>query len=1273
VQENIQPSLESTRAGSQPAAGVFGQLLKGYLVKRRLPLVIFAVAFLARWFYNAVLLEHRVCEFGAAGEYLTAGSQLLQALASPQAIGQILDSLVKGHLNANLVSTAGSRPLLDHLLSGGPVYPAYLAFLLWLLRAPAAPDLGPHCLQLSLINSLFDALTCVLIYYAGRLAFDRRVDMLAASIFAFYPPAVINTAICCREPFTYFLLSIWTCLVFLTLSRQLQTTRWLIVTALLLGLCSGVLMLLSPLSATIPPTVALLLIALSAWRQRGGRRAVLASPAAQAATERLPERESAALPEAGVGVGKPSSAALRISKESAAEPQRPPTAVVEVAGKPSPAEAEPESPATAGAESQADSTKEGPSLEPGREAEPGATSGRAGVESAPEGQEQASEERPAEEQISAQEPAGQDTGTEPPSQGGETTGQAVTGSELSEKDSAEPPPDSLPPASPAADEQTLATTGDGTRSVETAALAADSAAGELRPEDTFDATPPGTGQSQPIIERQAAAPADSAQPPLKTAELLPAIESRDALASREARPLAPVARRKGKAALRLICVIAGLLGVLGPWLGFSYAATGKAVLFPDRAAARNLYDANDLAGDGWPLEPSPSPQELTIRQALTMIASSAVGHPLPFISLQLRKVPRLWAGVWNDFQYSLIGADLGWQQLLHQILLFAGLCGIFMLLSGPRHWQYSHPLTCGLVLFTVVLCHFSLIAFSPISRGNITAMPAIVLLASYALMRVFAAGEDVFWRFLKTLGLVVILLLLLQRGAGLIPIIAGMVPATMMKLVPWLDALFWAGAIVWVGMVALNTLSSLPMLANPRLCSHLVKSAFACAIVIAVAYSLTDPDRFQWWAELKTGRQMVRQDIYIPPMTGATALSPATFVLLDIDTPALLPRLKVTFNNVPLREPPMPWLQVQGDNESVLNMLTGQARAMGRELRSFRQWWAIAVPVWALRPGAVNAVTVRADRTSWLSSYRVYGDYGPALPGASDAVKILPSLEHLSYQKGFATFDHTDPRIYEMVRVLGRTTGSYWNDGRKWFSNDLSDERGCQRGEYRIRIAVPLRKMAAVPAAGTGRPAGPLVEALSGLAQAASPVDGGERREAAPPPRNAAVPAAALEPVAFPVIMLDEGDARGISAQDASSMQITSSPLRVPAGLPTGTRFYFSCDIRDLEYSGTAHVSVTFAGTDNGRPVSWRSAWEPACINLGQSWRTVSYCDTIPDNILRLKDLQVSVVILPFDPDLPAVKPDKALEQSVAVKDVGLHLMQPLGIPAPDQCEWLLY
>jgi 4-amino-4-deoxy-L-arabinose transferase-like glycosyltransferase len=703
---------------------------------------------------------------------------------------------------------------------------------------------------------------------------------------------------------------------------------------------------------------------------------------------------------------------------------------------------------------------------------------------------------------------------------------------------------------------------------------------------------------------------------------------------------------------KLAALAFGLAVVVIPWVMLTHAITGNYMLLVSRTPSYNVYAGNQVATDGWRVWPAENIPAY-VSDAVSIVAADARSHPLRFAALEFKKIPRLWAGVWNENQFSLFGLKVSRQTLIHQMLLFLGFTGLCLLLACEK--KNSRAFYAAILFASVIALHFMYVAFEPISRYNETAMSCVILAAAYAACVIWQLPRN---RRLSYLATAALFLYLLARKNVFNTWFAGVIPVSYLYLVPALDALtfviFWlvAARAVYVFVVPQA------MASRKLFLQALLALSFGVAIISSVANTLTDESWHEWTGELSQ-RQTIKQEIYLPAATSnlpasadlqasttavtsanlaaETSAAPVSFVLIDMQSPVLLPRLTVAVNDHLLTYPPMPWMQANPVSAEAVQLLGIQGQAMGRDLRSFRQWWAYAVPTSYLKFGQINKIVISSDTPDLTTPVKIFGDYTKLSDKTTDGKAMLPSLDTLSWTKGFASFDHRDPRVYNQVNLAGKTISSVWYDGFKWQRDDLSPVWGKQFGRYRIFFAVANKN-----------------------AQATTPAT-----------EDSAAPVNIERVKSFPLLNIET--ARGISGSDPASMVITPKPISLPENLPADTLFLFQTEIKSLDKGGNAFISVDFHGLDNNQAAAWNSAWQPACVHTTSDWRSVCIADFIPERVLRWQNLQVSVLVSPFCPDQLYLKRKQALKASAAIRNTGISFMPPLALPPPADLKWRIY
>jgi 4-amino-4-deoxy-L-arabinose transferase-like glycosyltransferase len=928
-------------------------------------LVIFFTGLLLRLAYNAFSLDKRICHFGDAYYYLSAGLGLLKLVSQSHSLSEAIATLAAQYTpSPSLMQSVLSTALTDRLLMDGPIFPAYLALVEFLSGINVNdPAFGTHCFQLSIFSSVLDAFTCLVIYFAGLFAFNRRVAFLAGLLYALYPPAIINTQHFYTEPLANFLLYLWLTFVFY-LSFQAnkkkgfgQSLVWF-----LMGLAAALVMLVKPIFALIPPVVAVLLYI--------GR--------------------------VGIGQGKLN---YKLSK---------------------------------------------------------------------------------------------------------------------------------------------------------------------------------------------------------------------------------------RMIISLATGLAGIALIFIPWLALTQAITGKATMFVSRAPSYNIYAGNQVETDGWRVWPAANIPGTT-DAAIATVKQSALKQPLAFLALEIRKIARLWGGVWNEDQFAPLGININIQDFIHQMLLFLGFLGICLIVAGRK--KDSQAFTAGICLVPIILLHFVYCAFEPISRYTMTAMPAIILLASFASVHFWQPGKK--RRFIGALIFVSFLIWLAHNKGFSVDLIASLMPPS---LVPWIMGLVLNCLLCTaLALMTLKLILSENGVQRQRLLKCLVACTCVLLAAISACYFFADNTWREWSAPIVQG-QVIRQDIVVPKLAQGLAQEKVAgkfvYVLVDLDPKYALPPFSLSVNGQAVQYPALPWAQVNTTSPDALQLLSIQGQAMGRDLKLFRQWWAFPIDAKYIKFGEANKIEITSESDDVLSPPRIYGDY----PSGGKRT-MLPSLNTFSWTKGFATFERGDARIYEPIDLAGEAN-AFGLSSNSWNKNDLSDDWGRQYGAYRIRLAVPLAKSNA----GDDQ----LKQAESNLLTDTIEI----------------VPAK---------VLVTEDAPRGILGSDPNSMLLTEIPLALPTDLPSGTIFLFQSELKALGAPATAYVSVDFHGTENGKPVHWNSVWQPAVIATATDWRPASFADAIPDNILHLKDLNVTIMVSPFDPDYLFTKRKQALKRTGAIRNATFSLLRPLDLLPAKDIVWKIF
>lgn len=677
-----------------------------------------------------------------------------------------------------------------------------------------------------------------------------------------------------------------------------------------------------------------------------------------------------------------------------------------------------------------------------------------------------------------------------------------------------------------------------------------------------------------------------------------------------------------KAGLALI----GLVIVLTPWVFFNKAVTGQYSVFVNRVPSFNIFHGNQIGTDAWRCYPFYGTFPGENKLVITSLIEDAKQAPIRFIGLQFKKVARLWSGVWNEYHYSLFGIPIEAQSLVHQILLLGGSLGLAFHLFRSKHKTLSRGFKAACLLGCIILFHFAYIPFEAISRYAITAMPAVVILFAALLTAVTQNKKARIPLAIAIVAGAISFTFIAQSGTvantfaswlSQDPDSLSMAPVLALGLdcVCLLLVLVFSGKVL--GALIENKTSWRFALLIPTTLSLLAAS-------VAGFYTVQSHDWKEWQCTISP-EQSVRQSIALPGTFQPT--SRTAFVLIDINSNTLAAPLQVRLNGHELTDPLIPLAQLQPNNNDILQCLAIQAEGMSRDVRGFRNWWVVPCPSEVLNPGINDIELSTAEKDSGIV---VYGDYQTGGP------TYLPSLRSFSYTKGFTTFDHRDPRVFEKVEVEGATLErNRVSKNVEETAGDLSDARGTQSGRYRIRILVPQ-------------------SGSNSNTDAAS--------------------ASALEKLIAEPIQLVKAEPQKVIGNNPTTFLPPQNVIQLPSNLPSGTRINFSCQTKTLSGKRPCFVSLSFTGSDSsGKMHSWTSKWQPIGIANSVDFRTTNFSDIIPDDILALSNLEIHPMFSPFQPDYLFLKKKDALKSAIEVRNAELHFLAPLDLPKVESRSWRVY
>ncbi|MBA3994196.1 MAG: hypothetical protein C0469_11775, partial [Cyanobacteria bacterium DS2.3.42] len=407
--------------------------------------------------------------------------------------------------------------------------------------------------------------------------------------------------------------------------------------------------------------------------------------------------------------------------------------------------------------------------------------------------------------------------------------------------------------------------------------------------------------------------------------------------------------RRRLAALALAAM--GAFLIFFPWTQITTKSLGKPTLLLSRAPAYNLFVGNQLSTDGWKTWPIVPGANGNVGVVVAGIVDNLGKHPLEMIALELKKIPRLWAGGWNEFRYPFFGLSFEMQNIWHSMLLFFAFAGICLTASQIRQTRSMPAMFVGLSAGLIISIHFLYIGFEPISRYNITAMPFVCLFCSVALVHLFQ--RSALYSLLLMVGGSGALFGLLQSRLTCAPVILQNFPTMSFSTAHLLEELcilvlwFFLARICIRGIAAAK---GSPVFPTSRL---FVTLCFALASLSWFSASHFSLSAGEWFCDIRTQMQTISQDATIPTekdLAGwlsetkdVNALDPknTVFLLVDLENAMGQPAVTLAVNRVTWRTFALPWNQVLGKEGDFTTIMYMQGSAMTRDWRSFRQWWAI--------------------------------------------------------------------------------------------------------------------------------------------------------------------------------------------------------------------------------------------------------------------------------------------------------------------------------------------
>ena len=665
-------------------------------------------------------------------------------------------------------------------------------------------------------------------------------------------------------------------------------------------------------------------------------------------------------------------------------------------------------------------------------------------------------------------------------------------------------------------------------------------------------------------------------------------------------------------------IITGAVIVMAPWLWFTHEVTGKFTPWVNRAPGYNLFVGNQLYTDGWRTWPAQDgiPNEASV--ALKSLGHNFSEDPLQFSALQLRKVSRLWGGVWNDFQHRFFG--IGWQvqNVFHDMILAFAVLGFIVSLKA------SEAVRRNSIVFAAFAAFHSLYAgFEPVARYAISAMPFACLLAANGLAGLTNPLKD--RRFYVLLIFSIVFFTALDRHFSFIPQLFAVLPTDM-----WTAAALLDGAI-WIALWMVLAFFLVQLIDAPtRFQRGLVWTSAITLSTVSIANLVYDPARAEWSAELKRSGEGVSADIILP--SDLKNPPPLAYLLVDMQTVIPAPQVTVTVNEK-IVGAPLPVLQLMKNRSDASEIFALQGQAMMVDPRSYRSWWAFPVPITYLSPSSPNKISILAKVQDGIafSPVKIFGAY-PTTEEEIESVRehagvpqgvrsiCMPSINKFSWVKGFVTIDRRDPRTYEYLKVRGLVRNCELHTRRGVMTADLSERAGRQFGSYRVRLYMPPNTT-------------PEFDLNKWSAQSEN--------------------------------LFVKDEEMVISGGDPSTMSLTAAPIALPPS-PTSSAFYsLDCELQRVKQKNIGAITVALTAVDeSGAELKYSSPWAPTSLTLdSKEWQKFSFTDRVPETFKNAHDIKASIMISPFAADRLFLHKKNALRDCLKVRNVNLSFYSQYAPP----------
>lgn len=416
-------------------------------------------------------------------------------------------------------------------------------------------------------------------------------------------------------------------------------------------------------------------------------------------------------------------------------------------------------------------------------------------------------------------------------------------------------------------------------------------------------------------------------------------------------------------------------------------------------------------------------------------------QPWSSFKMAVDKFRRLW---WQPFDWPWRGFVFGLDSLqgFHRFL-------VLMSVAGGVLWWFEKRFAVGLLglapLYGTLLHSF----FHIEGRYGLIYLPFLILFAGVPIHRICRSRAILFGpggSGVAVFGFLVVMAVIYKRSdpgflLTLLPVLE-IEQAHLLSVL--LQSLALAACFTAVGFCLRRVFP------RRQLLTGLFVTAFLFFLPFEV-FSFTSLDWREWQTPLENPAQAIRQEIFLPrgSLEGATAQN----LRLDIALAKGEAGWFIKVNGEIIGD-------VQGLREAAPSFpFEGYRVSLQLERKmpfEMRQWYSLPLHSGILKEGDFNQIEMGPfSASSSLSGESgrllIYGDYPSVPPLTYEGPLFQRSPAETSIFK--YQFDG-DFRLNGRTPLESREVKSDFYDGQRWRSDDLSPERGIQRGQYRIRIEI---------------------------------------------------------------------------------------------------------------------------------------------------------------------------------------------------------------------------